>query len=72
MLELVFDWPTRWIEPRFVSGIGRIMDKYRPMERSFYALYSSRKQMPAGLRALLDFLALRFPAEPDWDSDLRA
>ena len=33
-------------------------------------VYASRKHMPQALRSLLDFLALRFPPEPQWDAGL--
>jgi hypothetical protein len=35
-----------------------------------YAVYASRKHMPAALRSMLDFLVLRFPEEPEWDKGL--
>jgi DNA-binding transcriptional LysR family regulator len=37
---------------------------------SIYAVYASRKHMPAALRSMLDFLVLRFPENPEWDIGL--
>jgi DNA-binding transcriptional LysR family regulator len=33
---------------------------------SIYGVYASRRQMPAILRAMLDFLVEEFSADPDW------
>ena len=44
----------------------------RPRELSIHAVYTSRKHMSSALRAILDFLVERFPAEPLWDRELEA
>ena len=37
---------------------------------NIYAVYASRKHMPATLRSMLDFLSERFTEEPAWDKGL--
>jgi len=60
--------------PTYVAGpliqrgdLVALLPEVKPRELSIVAIYTSRKLMSAALRALLDFLALRFPAEPMWD-----
>ncbi|WP_219272260.1 LysR family transcriptional regulator [Pseudomonas sp. Xaverov 83] len=48
----------------------RLLPEAEPQQMSIYAVYASRKHMPAALRSLLDFLVLRFPEEPVWDVGL--
>ena len=43
---------------------------FEPQVLGMYAVYASRKHMPAALRAMLDFLAERFTDEPAWDVPL--
>lgn len=43
-----------------------LLPDYRPDELTIYAVYASRKHMPAILRTLIDFLAEHFAADPLW------
>jgi DNA-binding transcriptional LysR family regulator len=43
-----------------------LLGAYRPREMSIYGVYASRRQMPAILRAMLDFLIEEFSADSDW------
>ena len=43
-----------------------LLPEYRPEEMTIYAVYASRKLMPAILRTLIDFLAEHFAADPMW------
>lgn len=63
--------------PTFVAGplirtgeLVALLPNARPRELSIHAVYTSRKHMSSALRAVLDFLVERFPAEPLWDRDL--
>jgi len=65
--------------PTFVAGplirsgeLVALLPKARPRELSIHAVYTSRKHMSSALRAILDFLVQRFPAEPLWDQDIEA
>jgi DNA-binding transcriptional LysR family regulator len=40
---------------------------FEPQVVGMYAVYASRKHMPATLRTMLDFLAGRFTDVPAWD-----
>lgn len=62
------------LQPRYsVSALLRsgalvqLLPEYQPQELGIHALYGSRRQMPAALRALLDFLVERLASTPDWD-----
>mgnify|MGYP006196826123 CR=1 FL=1 len=48
----------------------RLLSNAEPRQMNMYAVYASRKHMPAALRSLLDFLVQRFPEEPLWDKGL--
>ena len=48
----------------------RLLPEAEPRLMNIYAVYASRKHMPASLRSMLDFLAERFTDEPVWDKDL--
>lgn len=48
----------------------RLLASAEPRQMNIYAVYASRKHMPATLRSMLDFLVLRFPQEPEWDVGL--
>ena len=50
----------------------RLLPEAEPRVMNIYAVYASRKHMPATLRSMLDFLAARFTDEPLWDKGLRA
>ncbi|AMO99092.1 bacterial regulatory helix-turn-helix, lysR family protein [Collimonas arenae] len=45
-----------------------LLTAYQPREMSIYGVYASRRQMPAILRAMLDFLVEEFSADPDWET----
>jgi DNA-binding transcriptional LysR family regulator len=60
--------PTYVAGPLIRSGdLVALLPDARPRELSIHAFYTSRKLMSSALRAMLDFLVLRFPAEPLWD-----
>ncbi|MFJ7794786.1 LysR family transcriptional regulator [Pseudomonas sp. NPDC096950] len=48
----------------------RLLPHAEPRQMNMYAVYASRKHMPATMRSMLDFLVLRFPEEPAWDAGL--
>ena len=48
----------------------RLLPEAEPRVMTIYAVYASRKQMPATLRSMLDFLASRFTDPPEWDKGL--
>jgi len=45
----------------------RLLPHAEPRQMNIYAVYASRKHMPAALRSMLDFLVQRFPENPAWD-----
>lgn len=45
-----------------------LLGEYRPRELSIYGVYASRRQMPAVLRAMLDFLVEEFSADSGWEA----
>lgn len=60
--------PTYAAWPLIHAGeLVALLPNARPRELSLYAVYTSRKHMSSALRAVLDFLVVRFPAEPPWD-----
>lgn len=53
--------------PLLESGqLIRLLPDYQPQEMGIYGIYSSRRQMPPQLRALLDFLVTWFANDPQW------
>ncbi|MEG0858847.1 MAG: LysR family transcriptional regulator [Pseudomonas sp.] len=63
--------PTYQVAPALHSGeLVRLLPQAKPRELNLNAVYTSRKHMPATLRSMLDFLAERFTAEPEWDREL--
>ncbi len=48
----------------------RLLPRAEPIRMNIYAVYTSRKHMPATLRSMLDFLVRRFPETPLWDEGL--
>ncbi|QZP33259.1 LysR family transcriptional regulator [Pseudomonas sp. DR48] len=63
--------------PTYLAGVNihngelvRLLPDAEPRQMNIYAVYASRKHMPAALRSLLDFLVSRFPEEPEWDIGL--
>ncbi len=60
--------PTYQAGVHIHSGeLVRLLPHAEPRQMNIYAVYASRKHMPAALRSMLDFLVLRFPENPDWD-----
>ena len=49
------------------GSLVRLLPQAEPRVLNIYAVYASRKHMPATLRSMLDFLAGRFTEEPAWD-----
>ncbi len=43
-----------------------LLPEWQPQEMGIYAIYTSRRQMPSALRALLDFLVEWFKGHPRW------
>jgi DNA-binding transcriptional LysR family regulator len=63
--------PTYQAGVHIHSGeLVRLLPHAEPRQMSIYAVYASRKHMPAALRSMLDFLVLRFPETPEWDTGL--
>ena len=63
--------PTYQAGVHIHSGdLVRLLPGAEPRQMNVYAVYASRKHMPAALRSLLDFLVVRFPEEPVWDIGL--
>ncbi len=53
--------------PLIASGqLVALLSGWQPQEMGIYAIYASRRQMPAALRALLDFLVAWFAGHPRW------
>ncbi|WP_337261292.1 MULTISPECIES: LysR family transcriptional regulator [unclassified Serratia (in: enterobacteria)] len=48
-----------------------LLPGYMPQAMGIYGIYTSRRQMPATLRTMLDFLVEWFATDPDWLSTLR-
>ena len=60
--------PTYQAEIHVQQGtLVRLLPQAEPRVLNIYAVYASRKHMPATLRSMLDFLAARFTEEPAWD-----
>jgi DNA-binding transcriptional LysR family regulator len=45
-----------------------LLGEYHPREMHIYGVYASRRQMPAILRAMLDFLVEEFSADSGWEA----
>lgn len=61
--------PTYLAAPLLQAGeLVRLFDDFEPQVVGMYAVYASRKHMPATLRTMLDFLAGRFSDVPSWDA----
>jgi DNA-binding transcriptional LysR family regulator len=45
-----------------------LLSDHQPEDMTVYAVYASRKHMPAILRTLIDFLAERFSSDPMWSA----
>ena len=58
--------------PLLASGeLIELMPDYRPQSMGIYGIYTSRRQMPATLRTMLDFLVEWCAHDPDWQATLR-
>ncbi|MGY5450064.1 LysR family transcriptional regulator [Agarivorans sp. MS3-6] len=59
--------PTYLVNPLIADGsLSRVLPEWTPNEMNIYVLYSSRKHLPATVRALIDFLSVYFNAHP-WE-----
>ncbi|WP_137939599.1 LysR family transcriptional regulator [Chitinivorax sp. B] len=59
--------PAYSVMPWVRSGqLVAILPGYQPNEMGIYGVYASRKQMPATLRTMLDFLVDGFANDPHW------
>ncbi|MGV8917352.1 MAG: LysR family transcriptional regulator [Pseudomonas sp.] len=64
--------PTFLVRPFLLSGeLIQLVPDAQPRELTLYAVYASRKHMPATLRSLLDFLIERFK-HPEWETPLKS
>ncbi|CNK04334.1 LysR family transcriptional regulator [Yersinia aldovae] len=53
--------------PYIASGdLVRLLPDYQPQAMGIYGIYTSRRQMPAALRTMLDFLVEWFATNPGW------
>ncbi|HEI9712763.1 TPA: LysR family transcriptional regulator [Serratia marcescens] len=58
--------------PLLASGeLVELLPGYRPQSMGIYGIYTSRRQMPATLRTMLDFLVEWFARDPQWQATLR-
>ncbi|WP_338858626.1 LysR family transcriptional regulator [Serratia marcescens] len=58
--------------PLLASGeLVELLPDYRPQSMGIYGIYTSRRQMPATLRTMLDFLVEWFAIDPQWQATLR-
>jgi len=58
--------------PLLASGeLIELMPDYQPQSMGIYGIYTSRRQMPATLRTMLDFLVEWFVNDADWRATLR-
>jgi len=58
--------------PLLASGdLIELMPEYRPQSMGIYGIYTSRRQMPATLRTMLDFLVEWFASDSSWLATLR-
>lgn len=51
--------------------VVELLPGYRPQSMGIYGIYTSRRQMPATLRTMLDFLVEWFASDPQWQATLR-
>jgi len=60
--------PTYLVAPLLRSGaLVEVLPDFPPAAMGIYGVYRSRQQMPAAVRALIDFLASRLAGDPPWD-----
>ncbi|MBI3144689.1 MAG: LysR family transcriptional regulator [Pseudogulbenkiania sp.] len=59
--------PLQAAAPLLATGqLVAVLGNYRPRDMGIYAIYTSRRQMPATLRTMLDFLAESFAGDEIW------
>ncbi|QGH62254.1 LysR family transcriptional regulator [Serratia proteamaculans] len=64
--------PYYSVAPLLASGeLIELMPDYRPQSMGIYGIYTSRRQMPATLRTMLDFLVEWFATDASWRATLR-
>ncbi len=60
--------PTYQAMPAVRSGaLIALLPGHEPPVQGMYAVYASRRQMPAVVRSFLDYLGERFGEQPEWD-----
>ena len=60
--------PTFIVGPELRAGrLLQVLETYRPGDISVYAVFPSRRYVPAGVRTFVDYLADCFGDNPDWD-----
>ncbi|QNK33457.1 LysR family transcriptional regulator [Serratia sp. JUb9] len=58
--------------PLLASGeLVELMPEYQPQSMGIYGIYTSRRQLPATLRTMLDFLVEWFASDEKWLATLR-
>ena len=58
--------------PLLANGeLVELLPGYQPQEMGIYGIYTTRKQMPATLRAMLDYLVEWFATDEQWRATLR-
>jgi DNA-binding transcriptional LysR family regulator len=58
--------------PQLAKGeLVELLPAYKPQAMGIYGIYTSRKQMPATLRSMLDFLVEWFASDAQWRATLR-
>ena len=58
--------------PLLAKGeLVELLPGYQPQEMGIYGIYTTRKQMPATLRAMLDYLVEWFATDEQWRATLR-
>ena len=58
--------------PLLAKGeLVELLPGYKPQEMGIYGIYTTRKQMPATLRAMLDYLVEWFATDEQWRATLR-
>lgn len=67
------------MQPRYSAApliargeLVELLPGFAPQEMGIHGVYSSRQQMPAVLRAMLDFLVAWFAERPDWQETTHA
>ncbi len=60
--------PTFIVGPELRAGrLLQVLEPYRPGDLSVYAVFPSRRYVPARVRTFVDYLADCFGDKPDWD-----